>query len=208
MAITNYTELQTAVGNWLNRADLTSRIPEFIALAEADIRRELRDQKFVGSLPMVVGQDYITLPSTVKELKNLRYDESTMQWSLREKTPAGLAAIRQPTAGIPQAYMVINNVVYFDRPADSAYIVETTYVAELTALSVSNTTNNTLTKSPDIYLYGTLRQAAPYLDHDERVQMWADYFEAAIVKENIYRERQEYGASPEMDLPTVFGEEC
>ena len=42
MAISNYTELQTAVANWLDRDDLTARIPEFIALAEARFNRVLR----------------------------------------------------------------------------------------------------------------------------------------------------------------------
>ena len=42
MAISNYTELNTAVANWLDRDDLTDRIPEFIALAEARFNRLLR----------------------------------------------------------------------------------------------------------------------------------------------------------------------
>ena len=42
MAIGTYAELQTAVANWLDRDDLTDRIPEFIALAEAKMNRVLR----------------------------------------------------------------------------------------------------------------------------------------------------------------------
>ena len=42
MAITTYVELQAAAANWLVRADLTTRIPEFIALAEARLNRTLR----------------------------------------------------------------------------------------------------------------------------------------------------------------------
>ena len=42
MAINTYATLQTAVANWLDRSDLTDRIPEFIALAEARMNRTLR----------------------------------------------------------------------------------------------------------------------------------------------------------------------
>ena len=35
MALTNYTELQAEVANFLNRDDLTAAIPTFIRLAEA-----------------------------------------------------------------------------------------------------------------------------------------------------------------------------
>ena len=42
MAIGTYSELQTAVANWLTRADLTSRIPEAIAMAEAEFNDTLR----------------------------------------------------------------------------------------------------------------------------------------------------------------------
>ena len=42
MAIGTYAELQTAVANWLDRDDLTARIPEFIALAEAKMNSNLR----------------------------------------------------------------------------------------------------------------------------------------------------------------------
>ena len=39
MAITTYAELKTAVGDWLNRSDLDSVIPNFISLAEAQFNR-------------------------------------------------------------------------------------------------------------------------------------------------------------------------
>jgi hypothetical protein len=208
MAITTYSELQTAVANWLNRSDLTSRIPEFITLAEADIRRELRARKLVGAINMDAGVASKALPTSVKELKSLRYNTSSMQGELREMTPGGLAKIRQSAAGIPQAYMVVNSTVYFDRPPDTGYALELVYIELDVALSGVITTNNTLTVAPDIYLYGALLQSAPFLEHDERIAMWEDRFEKAIAKENVYREGQEFGASPEMTLPIVFGEGC
>ena len=50
MAITAYAELQTATANWLDRTDLTARIPEFIELSEANFNRVIRSPDMVLSL--------------------------------------------------------------------------------------------------------------------------------------------------------------
>jgi hypothetical protein len=50
----------------------------------------------------------------------------------------------------------------------------------LSKLSTSNTTNWLLTSNPDIYLYGALLQAAPYLQDDARIQTWATLYERAL----------------------------
>ena len=45
MAISNFTNLKTAIANYLNRDDLTSYIADFISLAESRINNELRVSK-------------------------------------------------------------------------------------------------------------------------------------------------------------------
>ena len=42
MSLTSYTELQQAIADWLERADLATRIPDFIVLFEAAANRRLR----------------------------------------------------------------------------------------------------------------------------------------------------------------------
>ena len=57
MSITTYSELQQAIADWLERADLTARIPDFIALFEATANRRLRlrQQEAVASLTPSAG---------------------------------------------------------------------------------------------------------------------------------------------------------
>jgi hypothetical protein len=50
----------------------------------------------------------------------------------------------------------------------------------LDKLSVSNASNWILARHPDVYLYGSLLQAAPYLRDDERVGLWAPLYAQAI----------------------------
>ena len=56
MAITTYATLKTAVGNFLSRSDLTSRIPEFIALAEDRIAQDLRIRAMEATVDLVLGK--------------------------------------------------------------------------------------------------------------------------------------------------------
>ena len=45
MALTTYTGLKASIADFLNRDDLTSVIPDFVALAEAQINRDIRHWK-------------------------------------------------------------------------------------------------------------------------------------------------------------------
>ena len=56
MAITIYSELKTAVANFLSRSDLTSRIPEFITLGEDRIGKDLRIRAMEATVDIVFGQ--------------------------------------------------------------------------------------------------------------------------------------------------------
>lgn len=207
MALANYTDLQAAMTNWLNRSDLSSRIPEFIALAEADIRRQLRDKKTTAALTLDADVATKTVGGLVKELVSLRYNTSTRKYALVEMTHTALANVRGTASGAPRYYAFSDGILYFDVTPDSTYVMEITYIEKILALSGGSPTNYTLTNSPDIYLYGSLMQAAPFLEHDERVGLWEKMYTQAVERENIYRERLELGATPVMQLPVVFGEE-
>jgi len=63
---------------------------------------------------------------------------------------------------------------------DSNYATELTYYAKISKLSASVATNFILESSPDAYLYGSLLQAAPYLQDDNRIQVWASLYERAL----------------------------
>ena len=53
-------------------------------------------------------------------------------------------------------------------------------IANADVASDAATTNDMLTNNPDIYLYGVLLEAEPFLMNDQRVQLWAMAFRQAI----------------------------
>ena len=62
MAITTYDELKASIASWLNRDDLTAVIPDFIALAESSINRDLRHYKMVQRADATLDSRYVQVP--------------------------------------------------------------------------------------------------------------------------------------------------
>ncbi len=200
--ISTYTELQGAVANWLNRSDLTERIPEFIALAEADIRRRLRNYSAVETVGISVRE--YTLPADCRELRSITYRDGEYRQPINIGTPEIGAQFEMTTAGRPTHAFVVNNVVFFNATPAAEYMFELVYYANLTPLAEAGT-NAVLSNSPDIYLFGALKEAEPFLVNDERAPLWEAKYEKAMAAEEVNRDNAEYGASLRpIRLPMVF----
>lgn len=205
MAISNYSELKAAIANWLDRDDLTDRIPEFIALAETRMGRELRKAVVVAPLTINSGEQQTQLPSDCAELRSVRHNGAYTS-HLKITTPWGLDPFRDTGTGTPVAAAVVNNSLLLNVEPDGDYPTEIIYFASITPLSDDEPVNTELVQARDLYLFGALCEAEPFLEHDERITLWEAKYQAALTAVNASRESAELGAGPTvMALPVVFG---
>ncbi|MDA0207168.1 MAG: hypothetical protein O2795_17705 [Acidobacteria bacterium] len=171
MAISTYAELKTAVATWLNRGDLTDRIDEFIDLAESHMDRVLRSSVLISQAEAPVDEEYEDLPSDYVAMIRLYISNLNPVIDLTPLSPQ--AIINQypsTTTGRPVSYAVVGDRLQFRPiPDGGAYTSSLLYYRKTTsmALSASNTVNVVLTAHPNIYLYGTLCEAAPFLMDDK-----------------------------------------
>ena len=182
MALTTYTELKTSIGDWLNRSDLTSVIPDFISLAEAQIERTLRTRQMIVRANASFDAQYGAVPSDFLETKSLKLTSTNPQTPLQFLSIDALdnEMTKFTASGRPKFFGIVGGQFRLVPTPDSNYTTELTYYAKLTKLSNSVTTSWLLASSPDIYLYGSLLQAAPYLQDDARIQTWATLYERAL----------------------------
>jgi|TARA_R100000234_G_C4991267_1_gene175683 hypothetical protein len=181
MAITTFSELKTAVANWLDRSDLTDRIPEFIALAEARHRRDFKIRRMETRVTAntIADTEFYTLPDNYVAMRNIQLNTDP-KTALEYLTPEQMDRVRGgSTTGKPKAYSIIGNTFQLRPIPDSVYEIEMLYYKYFTGLSDSNTTNDMLTYHPDAYLYAVLLEAEPYLQNDKRVQLWVGAYELA-----------------------------
>lgn len=196
MSITTYAELQSSIADWLLRDDLTSVIPTFISLAEAKFNRRIRDYRMVKRATAQVDTAYFAIPSDWQE--NIRFQLNTSPITTLEYVTPDQAAEEKRlynSSGRPAFFTMIGDEFQIVPAPDSTYDAELTYYAKIPALSGSNTSNWLLTKAPDIYLYGALMEAAPYLDDDARIQVWGGLLEQSMNAIQIESDRAKTGSS-------------
>jgi len=219
VTIASYTDLQTACGTFLNRTDLAGAIPDFIALFEARAKRELREWLTFTVTATNLTTDYM-LPATVSDVIGVWHNDGP---SGAHNRPIHLITGEEYHLWMESSSSAgsLVELVYVDYDADAPATVLRFYppasstgplanlkveaVKVLPALSASQTTNALLREAPDAYLYGSLAESAPYLQHDERLPMWEARTKEVIRDLRILSERRRFGALPRARLArTVF----
>jgi len=201
MALSTFTELKDAIADWLDRSDLTARIPDFIALAEARINRELRirPMEVRSTMTTTAGNQYFNLPGGYIQMRNIQLNTNPTT-PLEYITPEMLDRLYgSSTTGKPRAYTLIGDEIQLAPIPDSAYTLEMAFYEKFTALgdgTSGTVTSNWLTKNaPDILLYGALMEAEPFIKNDERVAVWLNGYGNAIDKLQKADQRDRHSGS-------------
>lgn len=185
--------MKTEVATWLNRGDLTSNIPGFIQNAEAAFKRDRRVRKLQTRTFNATSSNDESLPSDYQSMEFLYHDGSTYFGELDSINPGDGASYRElyhgNSSGAPMRYAILDGKIRFYPTPDSTYTLKMGYWRKLTALSDSQATNWLINDHPDIYLYGALVQAEPFLKNDPRIATWKTMLEEALQQLHLYTDQ-------------------
>lgn len=181
MAIATYSDLKTAVADYAWRTGDTAfeaRVPDFIALAEARLGRDLRigAMEKVVTLPLVNGA--AALPSDYLEMRAVSSTASVRRNIDLISPDEAVALYPASLSGTSRHYTLIGDAIQLYPGGDGD--VSMTYYAAIPALSDGSPTNWLLTKAPDAYLYASLLESMPYMKDDGRAQVWKTYYDTAV----------------------------
>lgn len=182
MSISTYASLQTEIGDVLNRADLTttrsslsldSAVKSFIQRAENKLRRDPRARKLQDREFQVTADD-ATLPTDFQSLDTLYHNGPTYFGAVQVVGADELGdKLGQLAAGGPPQYAAILDARMRFAPVPAAtWNLRMTYWLKITPLADGATTNWLLLAHPDIYLYASLLEAAPYIKDHELMGVW------------------------------------
>ena len=184
MTIATYATLKTAVANFLSRSDLTSRIPEFIELAEDLIANDkrFRIRPAETAADVTVSAQTAALPTRFLALRRLYLNTSPISL-LEYLSPENFwRKWTGSRTGQPKAFTIEGENFVFGPAPDSSYTAKCLYWQRFAALSADADTNWLLTNARGAYLYGALIQAAPYIGNDPRLTTWSALFDDVMNK--------------------------
>lgn len=178
MAITNYTELQTAMTNWLSRTNdtnLQSLYADFITFAEAKFNRGLRTTQMETATSLVPASGICTLPTDYLELRRLYLDTDTpveLEYLPPEQFYLKFPIFQNDGSNPSRYYTLESNTIVLSAQ-DTNQSVVILYYKKIPALS-SNSTNWLLSSHPDLYLAEALSEAYDVIKNDAMAQKWAN----------------------------------
>jgi hypothetical protein len=191
MALATYSDLETAIGNWLVRSDLTTYIPDLISLGEKRIFDELRVREMESAFDETIASGTVAVPADYLEFKVVYIDGTPTQPLIR--TDLERLYSEFPTrSSDAQPYYIARNASNFEFGPypDSAYTIKGTYYASPASLSDSTTTNTIFPKYSDLYLWAALAEADVFLQNDPRVALWQAKYQSVLDRVHG-RERKE-----------------
>ena len=184
MSLDTFANLKNAIEKHLDRTDLTDAAPnnfveDFIELAEARHKRDVRIKEMITRVAITVNSRQIAFPTRHLEPITLRL-LTTPVTLLTYVNLHEMNRVRSETTGKPK-FFTETSEFEFDKSPDSSYSGEIVYYQAEAALSNGNTSNEILTRIPDAYLYGALVASAPFLLDDTRIQVWNSLYKDATI---------------------------
>ncbi len=178
-ALKDYDTLKATVASWTHRTDLTVSVPEFIALAESRLGRELALLDWEASAEASLIDSKATLPTEYKTLRRVTNEDGN---PLEYRTPSQFAieVNSRILARAPSVYTLTGFTLEVGQPVGDGTKVFIDYIARLVPLSDSNQTNWLLENHPDLLFYGSMENAMAYIKDEAREAKWANRFNQAL----------------------------
>jgi hypothetical protein len=197
-AFTSYENLKINIADYLARSDLTDKIPMFISLAEKRLNRDLRLRQTLQQSTYTMSSGFkVPTPADFLEMQDLHLVADPI-------IPLTFQTVSQfyrrnsvsNEQGVPVNYtLVADNFVLAPQPT-GATTVNMTYYKIPQPMSDTIPSNEYLEVCPDLLLYASLAESAPFLMDDPRLTTWDGLYQKGLASITKSDEQSTFPAQP------------
>lgn len=171
----NYGQLKTQVTSTIARGDVP--VADMVALAEAEIRRDVRVMAMESLTTGVLVAGVVALPARLLEVSRL-----VVGGFVRTYVSPEMYQDFQANQARDRVFTRLGDELHVLNGAESAYSLLA--LESFPALAVDSDVNWVLTNSPDVYLYGSLKHAAVWVKDAAAASGYAQLYAEAVAKTN------------------------
>ena len=177
--VTSYASLQAAVSDYLARDDLSSYVVNFIQNAENKLSRTLNLRNEETALSVAISSGVAAVPTDFKALKLAYYEQTPVQlleWVTVEEVYNDYAD--RSSSGVP---LVISREAtnFIFGPVANDGTLKGVYYAKQDPLRTTDPSWY-VTNAPEVLLYASLLEAAPFIHDDQRLMVWQSLLGDAV----------------------------
>ena len=191
MSISTNTELETAVGNYLARSDLSTYIPDFVKAGEARFTygsgdREndpfycppLRIRAMETSADVTVTDGVGAIPTGFLGARRVYWNSSPKR-KIEQTSPEDFYGkwLGSESGTLPSMY-VIEGESFILGPSVSG-TMKVLYYKAFDPVATASPVPWLLTNHPMVYVYAALLESAPFIRNDQRLTVWASLLHSA-----------------------------
>lgn len=197
MALSNYTELSAAVSDWLADDALAASFPEFLALAEAEMNRRLRDVQQEARATLSATGEFVALPADYAGMRSIHLPGGDRDRALEQMSHDEMLTLYagQPE-GTPRAFAIVGAELRLAPVPAASTSIEIVYYRKVPALTSLAPTNWLLTEHPDLYLFATMMMAELRGWNDNRLPIIKARVEEIFAQMETSARRRQWGAAP------------
>jgi hypothetical protein len=205
-AVTNYTTLQTAVGTWLARSDLSVDVQGLIQMWESRFYRQpLNFGRWMeADFAATIASNVIPVPDDYLGLKHAFLDGSYSTTLDRVSLQQMYSAYpRGGCTGQPSWITRERDNFIFGPAPDSEYDIGGTYWARpvnLRDFASDAAAHWIIVNAPDLALYGSLLEATPFLQNDKRIGVWQSFYDRSLSDYRDLNRDEDSSGSPHQEV--------
>jgi len=185
-SIDTYTGLVAFVTDHLQLdTDTVGQIDNLLRMAELKLNRAILapEREQVSTAYTVAGTQTVGLPSNFRQIRQVMVDSDYPLAQVSLNVLQGSFA-GGGNSGKPQVYAISDSSLYFGPIPDSDYLLSMTYLADITPLTATNTTNWLTEVNPDAYVYALLAECEAFRGNLDAAGRWLAMLDAVIAEIN------------------------
>ena len=177
--LVTYAQIQEALGRLLQRDDLAGHIPDFITMGESRLNSLIRVAQMEASAPIVLTDGAGSLPDDYLAYRRVYAGSPVV--SLEAADPDWAIHKYPAISASPPRHFYIMGTSIYTKPVSSSDLTLDYY--QMIPPLEANTAGNWLTnRAPQLYIYASALESAPFIDDDARLEIWGKLLERSVAE--------------------------